>query len=30
VEEIWNDEVELTEELAEQIKEEIKGLSINF
>lgn len=30
VEEVWNDEVELTEELAEQIKEEIKGLSINF
>lgn len=30
VDNIWNDEVELTEELAEQIKEEIKGLSINF
>lgn len=30
VEEVWNDEVELTEELAEQIKEEIKGLSIEF
>lgn len=30
VEDIWNDEVELTEELSEQIKEEIKGLSINF
>ena len=30
VKEIWSDEVELTEELAEQIKEEIKGLSINF
>ena len=30
VEEIWNDEVELTEELAEQIKEEIKNLTIEF
>lgn len=30
VDNIWNDEVELTEELAEQIKEEIKNLSISF
>ncbi len=30
VEEVWNDKVELTEELAEQIKEEIKGFSISF
>lgn len=30
MEEIWNDEVELTEELAEQIKDEIKNLTIEF
>lgn len=30
VDTIWNDEVELTEELVEQIKDEIKNLTIEF
>lgn len=30
VDNIWNDEVELTEELVEQIKDEIKDLTIEF
>lgn len=30
VDAIWNDEVEFTEELAEQIKDEIKDLTIEF
>lgn len=30
VDNIWNDEVELTEELAEQIKDEIKDFTIEF
>lgn len=30
VDNIWNDEVELTEKLAEQIKDEIKDITIEF